>query len=164
MKLCQSTLGNSRALSATAVSSRQLPCTLGNSRALSATAVHSRPLLCVLGNSRALSASLIVCSQQLFCTLEEFESAEIFITINGNSNSQSHLASKSHALSSTLKLFQRIWTLLRPSPPITRSIACSKWVSSTLGIRYLAAMRAASLHTLAMSAPAIKTASQQYFS
>jgi hypothetical protein len=36
---------------------------------------------------------------------------------------------------------------------MTLSIACSKCVSSTLGERYLAAIRAASLQTFAMSAP-----------
>lgn len=38
-------------------------------------------------------------------------------------------------------------------PAITLSIACSKCFNSTLGERYLAAINAASLHTLAMSAP-----------
>ena len=38
-------------------------------------------------------------------------------------------------------------------PPMTLSMACSKCFPSTCGLRCLAAMRAASLHTLAMSAP-----------
>ena len=38
-------------------------------------------------------------------------------------------------------------------PAITLSMACSKCVSSTLGDRNLAAISAASLHTLAISAP-----------
>ena len=70
-------LGDSHALSATVVRSRQLSDALGNSCVSSATAVRCRQLSCALGNPRSLSATLVrsrlVKSYWFWCALEELE-------------------------------------------------------------------------------------------
>ena len=99
----------------TLVCFRWFSCTLVDPRALSVTLLRPRWFLSAFGNCRVLSV-ILVRSWWFSCAVQELESPQILIRIDGSLNFRSRLATNSYALWHRLLCAHAHKGIKHPSP------------------------------------------------